>query len=110
MFLPWLAALGAMSLNILFYLTLAIFLGTMLNSRGAVVGIPIGVFFAGLFLGGVLPEFVANLTPWALTSPLAMELADPARSVGSIVPVFATIGWIAALTGAAIWRFQREEF
>lgn len=25
-------------------------------------------------------------------------------------PEFSTIGWIAALTAAAIWRFKREEF
>ena len=74
------------------------------------VGIPIGVFFAGLCMGGVLPEFVANLTPWALVSPLAMELADSTRSVSSIVPVIATIAWIIALTAGAIWRFKKEEF
>ena len=77
--------------------------------RGAVIGIAIGVFFAGLFLGGVLPDVVANLTPWALLEPLAMELADETRSVDSYVPMFATVAWIAVFTAASIWRFQREE-
>ncbi len=108
--LPWIGALGAMSLNVLFYLALTVFLGTLFSSRGAVVGIAVGVFFAGLFLGGVLPDVVANLTPWALSEPLAMELADETRSVDSIVPVFATLAWIAIFTAASIWRFRREEF
>ena len=52
----------------------------------------------------------APITPWALVSPLAMELADETKSVTSIVPVFATMVWIAIFTAASIWRFQREEF
>lgn len=108
--LPWLGALGVMSLLVLFYLALTIFLGTVASSRGAVVGVPIGVFFAGLFVGGALPVWLANLTPWALATPLAMELADDTTAVTSIVPIIATLFWITLLTAGAIWRFQREEF
>ena len=108
--LPWIGAVGAISLNVLFYLGLTVFLGTLFSSRGAVVGIAVGVFFAGLFIAPVLPDVVSNLTPWALLDPLAMELADETRSVDSIVPVFATIVWVAIFTAASIWRFQREEF
>lgn len=108
--LPWLGVIGVMSLLVLFYLTLTIFVGTLFSARGVVVGIPIGVFFAGSFLIGVLPETVAKLTPWALGSPLAMELADETVPVSSVVPVFATLVWITLLTAGAIWRFQREEF
>ena len=107
--LPWLGALGAMSLVVLFYLSLTIFLGTMFSSRGAVVGIPIGVFFMGLFITGSLPEFIANLTPYTLTTPLAMDLADETRTVSSVVPVLATLVWIAAFAAGGIWRFRREE-
>ncbi len=108
--LPWIGAIGALSLNVLFYLGLTLFLGTLSSSRGMVVGIPIGVFFAGMFAGGALPDLVSNLTPWALLNPLAMELADETESVGSIVPVFATVAWVAIFMTASIWRFQREEF
>ena len=107
---PWIGAVGAMSLNLLFYLALTLFLGTLMSSRGAVVGIAVGVFFAGLFVVPVLPDFIANLTPPTLLSPLAMDLADETRSVDSIVPVFATVAWITIFTAASIWRFQREEF
>lgn len=108
--LPWLSAIGALSLNVLFYLALTLFVGTLVSSRGAAVGVPIGMFFVGMFLGGVLPDFIANLTPWALLDPLAMELADETRSVGSYLPLIATIAWIALFTAVAIRRFQREEF
>ena len=104
---PWIGAVGAMSLNPLIYLALTLFLGTLMSSRGAVVGIAVGVFFVGLFVVPVLPDFIANLTPPTLLSPLAMDLADETRSVDSIVPVFATV---AIFTAASIWRFQREEF
>ena len=109
-FLPWIGAVGAMSLSVLFYLALTLFLGTLFNSRGAVVGIAVGLFFAGMFLVSTLPDAVSSLTPWALLDPLAMELADETKSVDSIVPVFATLAWIAIFTTASIWRFQREEF
>jgi ABC-2 type transport system permease protein len=108
--LPWLGAIGAMSLSVLFYLSLTLFLGTVFNSRGAVVGIPIGVMFAGMFLGGVLPDVIAQLTPWAVVSPLAMELADGTQEVTSYVPVLSSLVWIVALAWASIWRFKREEF
>ena len=73
---PWIGAVGVMSLNALFYLGLTLFLGTLFSSRGAVVGIAIGVFFASMFMASTLPDMIANLTPWALLEPLAMELAD----------------------------------
>lgn len=82
----------------------------MFNSRGVVVGIPIGFMFAGMFLTGVLPDAIVNLTPWAMVSSLAMELADDTEKVISWVPVVSSIGWIAALASAAVWRFKREEF
>jgi ABC-2 type transport system permease protein len=108
--LPWIATVGALALNVVFYLSLTLFLGTVLSSRGAVVGIPIGFVFAGMFLGGVLPEGIAQLTPWAVVSPLAMELAEGAKDVTSYVPAIASAAWTVALIGASIWRFNREEF
>ena len=108
--LSWIGAVGALSLNVLFYLGLTVFLGTLFSSRGAVIGTAIGVFLAGTLIAPLLPGVVSNLTPWALMDPLAMELADETRSVGSIVPAFATMAWIAIFTAASFWRFQREEF
>jgi ABC-2 type transport system permease protein len=108
--LPWIATIGALALSVVFYLSLTLFLGTVFSSRGAVVGIPIGFVFAGMFLGGLLPEGIAQLTPWAIVSPLAMELAEGAKDVTSYVPAISSVVWTAALIGASIWRFNREEF
>ena len=107
---PWMGAVGALSLNVLFYLALTVFLGTLFSSRGAVIGTAIGVFMAGTLIAPVLPSVLSNLTPWGLLDPLAMELADETRSVDSIVPVFASMAWVAIFTVASFWRFQREEF
>ena len=107
---PWMGAVGALSLNVLFYLALTVFLGTLFSSRGAVIGTAIGVFMAGTLIAPVLPSVLSNLTPWGLLDPLAMELADETRSVDSIVPVFAAMAWVAIFTVASFWRFQREEF
>lgn len=107
---PWMGAVGALSLNVLFYLALTVFLGTLFSSRGAVIGTAISVFMTGTLIAPVLPSVLSNLTPWGLLDPLAMELADETRSVDSIVPVFAAMAWVAIFTVASFWRFQREEF
>lgn len=107
--LPWMGTIAAMGLSVLFYLALTIFLGTIFSSRGAVVGIPIGVFFLGMFLGPILPQIVGNLTPWTLI-PLAMEIGDETKTVSSFVPFGTSMIWIAALVWGSIWRFQKQEF
>lgn len=108
--LPWIGAIGAISLSLLFFLALTLLLGTLFSSRGAVVGIPIFVLFIGEALVPVLPDVVYMLTPWALIDPLAIDLADETRTVGSKVQVYATLAWVAIFTAASFWRFRREEF
>lgn len=108
-----LAALGVWSLSVLFYITLTIMLGAFFNSRGAVLGIPLGFMFAG----NVLSSFVGNAAaffPWLL-SQVALALALGSSSPAplpptAVLPVIATILWTALFIGLAVWRFGKEEF
>jgi ABC-2 type transport system permease protein len=108
-----LAAMGIWSLVILFYLTLAIMLGTFLNSRGAILGTALGFLFLGMFVPNALPQLVA-VFPWKLDG-VALLLALGPQAPGplppiAIVAVIATGLWIVIFTALAIWRFGREEF
>ena len=76
------AATGIWSLVILFYLTLAIMLGTFLNSRGAVLGIALGFLFLGMLIPNALPQLAA-VFPWKLDGIAVLGLVgvlfDPQR-------------------------------
>lgn len=106
---PFFSGLGPLVLSLVFYLTLTLMLGTLSNSRGAVVGLPLVLI--------LLPDIFLRLAPWlALVMPwqlpnlgmmLALGQAVPAEAVA---PVLATAGWGGLFTAVAIWRMGREEF
>jgi ABC-2 type transport system permease protein len=112
--LPFLAALGLMALHLLFYLTLTLMLGTFFNERGAVLGIPIGLLFGAQFLMQLAP-MLAQIMPWTIVIPVGsssalahlMMLGQP---LPTVMPIIATVLWIAVFVGVALWRFRREEF
>ncbi len=64
--IPFLTGLSLIALHLLFYLTLSLLGGTILDSRPAVLGIGFGVFIGGALLGGILPPTVIAFTPWPL--------------------------------------------
>lgn len=105
--------MALIGLNMLFYLTLTLMLGTWFHERGPVIGIPIGILFGGMFLMGIVGQ-VASLMPWMILpvgnhQGLAIEvmLGQP---LTTITPVIATLMWIVIFVWVAIWRFGREEF
>ena len=105
--------LGLVFLDLLFYLTLSIMLGTIFNSRGALIGIPLILLFAYMILPN-LPSWLAKIMPWNLldnlTQPaLALSVVE-GQPIQSIAPLVATVLWCVLFTGIAIWRFHREEF
>src|SRR5438132_398910 len=51
---PYAFALGLLALHLAFYITLALMVGTLFGSRGAVIGIALGVLFGQQFLGSML--------------------------------------------------------
>lgn len=94
------------TLYVLFALSLTLMLGTLLNSRGAVTSIALGVLLGQSFLGGLLGPVAAYLPN---------NLGNLAASVatGGPIPSFAPIASAAILTivfvVAAVWRFNRDE-
>jgi ABC-2 type transport system permease protein len=108
-----LAALSVWLLLVLFYLALTTMLGTFLNSRGAVLGIALGFWFASGLVPLVLPALAAILPGTLSGVALLLALgprAPQALPPTAIIPVIATILWIVIFTALAIWRFGREEF
>ena len=64
----FLVGAGVAALNLLFYLTLTLMLGTLFNSAGPVIAIPLAFAFGQQLLGGV-PALISFL-PWALVVPV----------------------------------------
>ncbi len=116
--LPWLPFAGAMGLvylNLLFYLTLAMMLGTLFNGRGPVLGITLALLI-GYQLILMLAPWLAEVMPWTLLgsagqggSPLAVLLAL-GQPLPTVAPIIATALWCVLFVVVAIWRFRREEF
>ncbi len=114
-FLPFLGALSLVFLELLYYLSLALMLGTFFNARGGVIAIPLVVAFSYQIFGGIAP-WLNEIMPWNLAMavsaekpPLALFVAmgQPLPTVG---PIVATAIGCLIFIAIALWRFQREEF
>ena len=111
--LPFIGALGMVFLSLLFYLTLTIMLGTLFNSRGAVISIPFVLIFSVQVLK--FSSGLAKIMPWNLTTSLGA--GHPALGLvliqglplPSLTPLFATVFWCLLFTCIGLWRFNREE-
>ncbi|HET7087671.1 MAG TPA: ABC transporter permease subunit [Anaerolineae bacterium] len=108
------AALGMAFLNVLFYLTLTLMLGTLFEARGAVIGIPMAFVFGYQLLLGLAP-WLADITPWGFLGQAASPV-PPITQVAlgqatpPLAPILATALWCVLFTAVALWRFGREEF
>jgi len=108
--LPWLAAMGGLTLHTFFYLTLTLMLGVFARTRGQVLGVAMGVLFGGM----VLPGFVSELgliTPWLLPNILpGLALQMPLEPAATLTPIAMTALWSIVFIGAALWKLSRLEF
>ena len=109
----FLLGLGPIMLNLTFYLTLALMLGSIFNVRGPVIGISMAFLFFQLLAIGLFP-FLYQIFPYALAIPdpdlsiaLALMLGEPLPAVW---PLIATPVWSLLFMAVALWRFGREEF
>ena len=116
-FLPgFVASLGLVYLNLLFYLTLALALATLFHGRGPVIGIPLFILFLS-----IIPDSVklADFMPWVLATdvgagnrvlpPLTGYLLS-GQPLPTVAPIIATALWCVLFTCVAFWRIRREEF
>jgi ABC-2 type transport system permease protein len=108
--IPFLSGLAVVALSLLFYLMLALMLGTIYNNRGPITGIGIGLLLAGLFISGMVPQVIQLVTPWLLSDvAVGLALQQPLPDIW-FVPLVVNGFWIVIFTAVALWRFSREEF
>ncbi|MCJ7662040.1 MAG: ABC transporter permease [Anaerolineales bacterium] len=112
----FLGGLLVIALNLLYYLTLTLMLGTLFSKRGPVIGIALALAFGQQLLFGVLP-LLAYVLPWTLVVPidgLAGESIAAALILGldpySIIPVISIFIQTLIFIAVSLWRFEREEF
>jgi ABC-2 type transport system permease protein len=107
---PFLNACMLMFLNLQFYLTLTLMLGTLFNARGVVAGIALAFMFLGSFLSQILPAWISSLFPWTLQNLASATALNKPLPDGWQVPIIATVLWLLIFIVMALWRFSREEF
>jgi hypothetical protein len=115
----FIGVIGLTFLNLLFYMTLALMLATIFNTRAPGLGISIFIAWVGplQFLVRPMEKYVPwlqDLLPWKLLSsigdaPLAGYLALGAK-LPTVLPIIATVLWCVLFVAVAIWRISREEF
>ena len=101
--------LAVLTLRLLFYLALTIMLGTVLRSRGPIVGISVGLIIAGQSLPNLLPQ-LSTFFPWRLPWAAGGMVLGEAVSMEAFVAIGVTTAWMVLFVAVALWRFAREEF
>jgi ABC-type transport system involved in multi-copper enzyme maturation permease subunit len=109
----FISATGVLCLLLLFYLVLALLLGTLFNSTGPVVGISLAV---GIGMS-ILPQLLGTIAPW-LVAILPESLTKLVLAIGTglslpagwYVPMISTGVLIVIFIVLAIVRWGREEF
>ena len=110
---PFISATGVVCVLLLFYLALALMLGTLFNSTGPVIGIPIAV---GIGMN-ILPQLLGKLAPW-LVAILPEGLIELALAIGTgltlpagwYFPLVSTGILIVIFIAVAVVRWGKEEF
>ncbi|MGA7689196.1 MAG: ABC transporter permease subunit [Jiangellales bacterium] len=101
------------ALNLLFYLTLTLMLGTLFNSAGPVIAIPLAFAFGQQLIAGI--PGLGEVLPWALvvatgdsdtSVAAALITGQPVAAPGAIV---ATALACAIFTVVAFWTWNRTE-
>lgn len=107
--------LGAVvvSLNLVFYLTLTLMLGTLFDSAGPVIAIPLAFAFGQQLIAGV--PGLDSVLPWALVVSAGGSDTSVVGAVitGEAVPapaaVVATAAACVVFTAVAFWTWKRTE-
>lgn len=104
-------SMGLQTLHMVFYLTLAVMLGSFFKSRGPVLGIVIGLAVAqdmiGQIVGAVLPWFPL-LLPNRIHE-IALMVAT-GQTPTTYIPLVSGLLLSAVFVVVAIWRFKKTEF
>jgi ABC-2 type transport system permease protein len=120
--LGWLPPLGFIAgilmfvLQIFYWITLVLMMGTLVESSGVVIGVPMALFFAFWMVPGLIPS-VNYISPLLLIfSPDPDHINALSASfmagepVFSWLPLIATVVSCVIFVAVAIYRFNRQEF
>lgn len=105
----FLSGVGIMVLHTIFYLTSTLMLGTIFNSRGPILGLPLASVLGGGLLGSLLsPLFY--VTPWMLPKLAFMSAAGEAvPATMAVAPLAATALWSVFFIAVALNRIEKIE-
>ena len=113
--LNFLSGIAVVYINLVFYLTLTLMLGTFFSHRGPVIGLPLVLAFGQQLIFGMLP-FLVEVLPWTLVVPYGdVQLPFAAALIRgetpySMNPLYSTLILIVLFVVLSLWRFEREEF
>jgi len=112
----FLAALLMFSLHTFYWIALVLMLGTLFESSGAVIAVPMALFFA-IWMGNDLIPGLIYVSPLLLTfSPVPEQMSPLSISfitgepVSSWLPLIVTVVSCVIFIVVAVWRFNRQEF
>jgi ABC-2 type transport system permease protein len=110
------AALSMVSIHTLYWITLVLMLGTLFEAAGAVIAVPIALYFIYWVGPGLIPPLI-HISPLLLTfSPDPDHINSLPVSFITGAPVFswwpliATVVSCVVFVAVAVWRFNRQEF
>jgi ABC-2 type transport system permease protein len=112
----FLAALLMISLHTFFWITLVLMMGTLFESSGGVIAVPMALYFIFWMGTGMIPGLI-YISPLLLTFspepeqmnalPISLMTGEP---VFSWLPLISTIVFCVIFIAVAIRRFNRQEF
>ncbi len=100
--------MGLNALHVLFYITLALMLGSIFNSRGPVIGISIGILIGQDLTAQLLASkalWFPPLLPQRLTD-MALSVSM-GRGIDSTQAILSTSVLSVLFVVVAIWKFKR---
>ncbi len=108
------AVVAVLSLNMLFFLSLTLMMGSFQRNSSIVIGVPIGIYLLQQILVN-FSSFLTDIAPWGLTNPL--NDGTPSIVVSfmlgippfSILPVIGTALYIIILVLLTIKIMQNQE-
>jgi hypothetical protein len=99
--------MAVIGLHSLFYLTLTLLLGVLVDSRGVLLA----ATFASLLGGGLVPfPALVRIAPWQLPQVGLLVLRGQALGAMELTMIIATAVWSVAFFLAALWQINRTEF
>jgi ABC-2 type transport system permease protein len=113
--LGFIAALLMVSLHTFYWIALVLMMGTIFESSGAVIAIPMALFFVFWMVPDLIPALL-YISPLMLTfspAPFMNSLSVSfmnGEQVFSWWPLIFTVVSCIVFVAVAIWRFNRQEF